>query len=220
MRKIVTLTLLTALAVTLAACGAAAASNSTNAAGGQTAASAPNAVGTLGPNNAPVPRLTRLLIGTFNLEETELAVTPDQAKALLPLWQAIRSLSASDTAASAEMAALEQQIQDTLTTEQQAQIATMPITRAEMQTLAEKLGITFNTGNRANASGTPVARGNGGFPPGGGGFPGGGPGPGGFQNLSPEQQTTLEARRASRPNLGVPAPFVEALIQLLEAKAK
>jgi len=222
-----TLTLLAALAVTLAACGASAASNSTHAAGGQAAASAPNAVGTPGPNNAALPVLTQLLIGTFKLEDTELAVTPEQAKTLLPLWQAVRSLSNNDTAASAEMTALEKQIQETMTTEQTAQINALQLTRADLQTLAGDLGITFGGGNRANASGTPVARGSGGFPPDGGAFPGGGfpgggafPPGGGLQNLTPEQQATLEARRASRPNLSVPAPFVEALIRLLETKAQ
>ena len=34
---------------------------------------------------------TRLALGTFRLEETEHAVTPEQAAAMLPLWKAIQS---------------------------------------------------------------------------------------------------------------------------------
>ncbi len=225
MRKIMTLTLLAALVVTLAACSAAAASNSTNATGGQTVAGTPNAAGTPSPNNASLSVLTKLLIGTFKLEDTELAVTPDQAKTLLPLWQAVQSLSNSSTAATAEMTALEKQIQETMTTEQMGQINALQLTRADLQTLAGELGISFGGGNRANATGTPGAQA---FS--GGGFPGGGAPPGGgvpldggappSGSLSTEQQATLEASRASRPNVGVPTQFLDALIQLLEAKAQ
>jgi len=223
MRRIMTLTLLAALAVMLAACGAAAASTSSSSTSGQVAASTPNAGGTPVPNNAPLPVLTRLLIGTFKLEDTELAVTPDQAKTLLPLWQAVRSLGSSSTTAAAEMTALEKQIQDTLTAEQMDRINAMPLTRADLQTLAGDLGISFGNGNRANATGTPGAQTfpdggfpDGGFPGGGGGPPDGGAPPGG--NLTTEQQATLEARRASQPNVGVPTQLLDALIQLLEAK--
>jgi hypothetical protein len=210
-----TLTLLAALAVTLAACSATATS-STDATGGQTAASTANAAGTPVPN-ASLPVLTRLLIGTFKLEDTELAVTPDQAKTLLPLWQAVRSLGSSSTTATAEMTALEKQIQETLTAEQMDRINAMPLTRADLQTLAGDLGISFGSGNQANATGTPGAQTfpDGGFP-GGGIPPDGGAPPGG--SLTTEQQATLEARRASQPNVGVPTQFLDALIQMLEAK--
>jgi hypothetical protein len=166
------------------------------------------------------------LIGTFKLEDTDLAVTPDQAKTLLPLWQAVRSLGSSSTTAAAEMTALEQQIQEALTAEQMDRINAMPLTRADLQTLAGELGISFGGGNRANATGTPGAQtfpgggfqGGGGAPPDGGIPPDGGVPPGG--NLTTEQQATLEARRASQPNVGVPTQFLDALIQMLEAKGQ
>ncbi len=232
MRKIVTFISCAMLAVALAACSAAATSGSTSSTGGQAAAGTPNAAGTPVPNNAPLPTLSKLLIGTFKLEDTDLAVTPDQAKTLLPLWQAVRSLSNSDTTAAAEMTALENQIQETLTTEQMDQINAMQLTRADLQTLAGELGLSFGGGNRPNATGTPSAGGfpgggfagsgappDGGGPPGGGGVPpDGGVSPGG--NLTTEQQATLEASRASRPNVGVPTQFLDALIQLLETKAQ
>lgn|SRR5574341_214407 len=231
MRKIVILISCATLAVALAACSAAATSGSTSSTGGQAAAGTPNAAGTPVPNNAPLPTLSKLLIGTFKLEDTDLAVTADQAKTLLPLWQAIRSLSNSDTTAAAEMTALEKQIQETLTTEQMDQINAMQLTRADLQTLGGELGLSFGGGNRANATGTPSAGGfpgggfSGGAPPDGGGPPGGGGAPpdGGFSpggSLTTEQQATLEARRASQPNVGVPTQFLDALIQLLETKAQ
>ena len=226
MRKTIPFILCATLALALVACSAAAtASSSTGATGGQAAVGTSNAVGTPGPNNAPLPTLTKLLIGIFKLEDTELVVTSEQAKSLLPLWQAVRSLSNSDTAASAEMAAVEQQIQDTLTPEQMDQINAMQLTRADLQTLAGELGISFGGGNRANATGTPGA---GGFP--GGGFPGGGAppdggfpgGPGGFPGgatPNPELQATLQARRAGQQGLGVPPQLLDALIELLGSKA-
>ncbi len=221
MRRIMTLTLLAALAVMLAACSATATS-STDATGSQTAAAA----GTPIPNNVSLPVLTQLVIGTFKLEDTELAITPDQATTLLPLWLAVRSLSASDTAASEEMAALEQQIQDTMTTEQTDQINAMQLTRADLQTLAGELGATFGNDNQASTTGTPGAQAfpDGGVPPDGGALPDGGiPLDGGALpsgSLTTEQQATREASGASQPNVSVPSAFVDALIQLLEAKAQ
>ena len=226
MRKTIPFILCATLALALVACSAAAtASSSTGATGDQAVVGTPNAVGTPGPNNAPLPTLTKLFIGIFKLEDTELAITSDQAEILLPLWQAVRSLSNSDTAASAEMAAVEQQIQDALTPEQRDQINAMQLTRADLQTLAGELGISFGGGNRANA--TPGAGGfpgggfpgGGGLPPDGGGFPGG---PGGFPGgatPNAELQATLQARRAGQQGLGVPPQLLDALIELLGSKA-
>ena len=237
MRKTIPFILCATLALALVACSAAAtASSSTGATGGQAAVGTPNAVGTPGPNNAPLPTLTKLLIGIFKLEDTELAVTSEQAKTLLPLWQAVRSLSNSDTAASAEMAAVERQIQDTLTPEQMDQINAMQLTHADLQTLAGELGISFGSGNRANATpgaggfpgggfpgGAPLdggaPPGGGGLPPDGSGFPGG---PGGFPGgatPNAELQATLQARRAGQQGLGVPPQLLDALIELLGSKA-
>src|SRR5574341_1639697 len=193
MRKIVILISCATLAVALAACSAAATSGSTSSTGGQAAAGTPNAAGTPVPNNAPLPTLSKLLIGTFKLEDTDLAVTADQAKTLLPLWQAIRSLSNSDTTAAAEMTALEKQIQETLTTEQMDQINAMPLTRADLQTLAGGLGVSSGGGSQASTTGTTSAQALSGGAPADGGMPpdGGVPLDGGFSpdgSLTTEQQ--------------------------------
>jgi hypothetical protein len=100
-----TLTLLAALAVMLTAYSAAATSSSTSSTGGQAAVGTPNAAGTPVPNTASLPTLSKLLIGTFKLEDTNLAVTPDQAKTC-PCGRPLRNLSNSDTTAAAEMTAL------------------------------------------------------------------------------------------------------------------
>ena len=49
--------------------------------------------------NMPVEQ--KLAIGTLKLEGTDLAVTADQAKTLLPLWKAVKTMS-TDSNTSAE----------------------------------------------------------------------------------------------------------------------
>jgi hypothetical protein len=214
MQKNISVVLCVVLLGLLVACSSASAATSQEAdsVGSQVA-------GTPAPDSFQVSTLTRLLIGTFQLEDTAQAVTAEQAQALLPLWQAVQGLSQSDTAASAEMTALEQQIQATLTAEQLSTINAMEITPEDMQALMQDLGLTF--GNFGDGTPQPGGFTGGNGPPGGGFIGGDGPPGGGFnpQDLSPEQQATLEARRADRAGLGVPAPLLNALIELLEARA-
>jgi hypothetical protein len=232
MRKTIPLLFAVALIILLAACSAAAPTSTSSEAANQTAAAPVE--GTPGLFGE-VPTLTRLLIGTVRLDETAYAVTPEQARSFIPLWQAVVSLSSSDTTASAEMTALEKQIERTFTSEQTGAMDAMQISRADLQSAGEALGITFGAGDRSDSNGTPSApRGDasgggfvigGGAPPEGGFVPGGGLGPGGAggfggpQNLTTEQLATMEARRASRPSLDVPTPLIEALIRWLEARA-
>jgi hypothetical protein len=61
---------------------------------------------------------SQLAAGIISLEGTGQAVTAAQAAELLPLWQAVKSLSTSDTVSSAEMAAVYDQILSVLTSDQ------------------------------------------------------------------------------------------------------
>ncbi|MBL8107970.1 MAG: hypothetical protein JNJ72_20545, partial [Anaerolineales bacterium] len=90
MKKTLTSTLIL-LAFILSACGA----SQTNTPGAQTM-----------PGSGELPEITKLVIGTLNLKGTGNAVTPEQAKELLPLWQVYLSLLKSDTAAQEEIDAL------------------------------------------------------------------------------------------------------------------
>jgi hypothetical protein len=119
--------------------------------------------------------------------------------------------------AEAELQAVFNQIQDTMTSEQISAIADLQLTGEEMAQLMENLGLSFGFGGSGFGDLTPeqqataqaARESGGGFPggdfPGGGGFPGGGnrggqaglPGADGGQ-ISPEQQATIEARRAER----------------------
>jgi hypothetical protein len=228
MNKILSLLTLT-LALMLAACGAGTAQTTSD----QTDAATPGPAASASPLTAnyenALPIQTQLIVGTFKLEETDLALTSDEAAALLPLWQAVRALSASDTAASEELNAVVVQIQETMRPEQLNAIAGMQLTREDMSSLFQELGLAPVRAGQPGASGTPApGAAGGGFPPGGGfpggdGFPAGGfPGGGAGQNLSPEQQATLQALRENNPNGGggFNNRLVDELIELLEAKAE
>ncbi|MBE9473899.1 MAG: hypothetical protein IMY85_03345, partial [Chloroflexi bacterium] len=65
-----------------------------------------------------LPISAQLGFGTLLLEDSEYAVDPLQAAELLPLWKAARSLNQSETVAEAELEAVFNQIQDTMTSEQ------------------------------------------------------------------------------------------------------
>jgi len=184
-------------------------------------------------NSQELPLSTKLAIGTLKLENTDLAVTSEQAANLLPLWQVFNSLNGSDTTAPEEVTAVTEQIQEAMTSEQMQAIEEMALTDQDIFASMQELGLT--NAPQVNAEGTPQA--GGGFPngqgPGGGGFPGGDPpdgGPpgggagGGFggEGLSQEQIATAQARRAEGGGTGfgnrMMTPLVEALIELLESK--
>jgi hypothetical protein len=183
-------------------------------------------------NAQELPLSTKLAIGTLKLEGTTSAITPTQAKDLLPLWQVYSSLITSDTAAQEEKDALAQQIQETMTADQIKAIDAMNLTQREVFTSMQALGIAPQFGGSNN--GTTQQNGNttrgngqgqgGNFPP--GGFPGGGPGGfgGNGTQLNPEQIATAQARRAANGNGGgfnnnrLLTPLIGAVIKLLESK--
>jgi len=146
----------------------------------------------------------QLALGTLQLEQTDLAVNEQSASELLPLWQALQSLSNSDTAAELEINAVINQIQDTMDVEQISAIAEMKLTEASMTAMVESGEIAFGRGNFDGARGEGRTGGfAGGGPGGGGGFLGGGPGggPGGLPggdrgNLSEDDIATRQARFA------------------------
>jgi hypothetical protein len=152
----------------------------------------------------------QLALGTMQLEDTDLALDESQATELLPLWRAVQSLANSDTAATAEVEAVINQIQDTMAPEQIAAIAAMELTEESLTTMIENQDLAFGLGGRGFPGGGFSTDGSGDDPgggPGGGDFffgggpgggpggPGGGPG-GGFGNLSEDDIATRQARFA------------------------
>jgi hypothetical protein len=147
----------------------------------------------------------QLALGTLQLEDTDLAVDQALAGDLLPLWQVLQSLANSDTTAEAELAAVVNQIQDTMDPAQVQAIAAMELTEERLNTMLEEGELAFGGGFRGagGPGGEDGAPGGGGFfrggPPGGPG--GGGPGGGGFfggrpggGNLSEDDIATRQAQ--------------------------
>ncbi len=113
---------------------------------------------------------TQLALGILRLEGTPQAVTPVQAKSLLPLWQAFQGSALQDQT---EQNAVLKQIEGTLTAEQVQAIAAMRLTNDDMRTWMDEHGMQFRF---AGAPGTPG--------------PGGGP-----SGMTDEQRAAFQATR-------------------------
>lgn len=88
---------------------------------------------------------SQLAFGILLLDGTTNAVTPEQAKTLLPLWQAIITLSGDSATASEELTAVQDQIVATLTTEQLQSIAAMQITNTDLSAFYAEYGVVLPT---------------------------------------------------------------------------
>lgn len=219
---------LSAFVVVLAACGKGAVEQEDGLGdGSQAAASESRQAARLeqGGERA-MPVQMQLMLGTLQLESTDLAVDSNQASELVPLWKALRSLSNSDTAAQAEIEAVINQIQDTMTPEQIEAIAALELAQEDMRTIIQELGLEFGPPEGFEGSGA------GGFFPGGGGqFGGGGGGPfggggplGGFQggdgNFDFEEAATARAEAGFEGFGGRAGGFLmDPLIEMLEQRA-
>jgi hypothetical protein len=221
-----------ALALSIAACG----STSSSSAGSAN----PDRLNTNYDKALPVE--TQLVLGTLKLEGAPQAVDPAMAAQLLPLYTLLQQLTTSGSAAQAEIDAVLEQIQSTMTTDQIHAIAAMKLTQTEMADYFRSAGRFSASGTRtpgaANGADVPgggfVIEGNG--PP--AGFEGGGPsfgsegGPGnggpstsrnGGSGLSQNQIATLRAQRTGTPGYqgtGTPSFLINQLIQLLQKKAQ
>lgn len=139
----------------------------------------------------------QLLVGTLQLEGTPSAVTTDQVAELLPLWQMIKALSGSGTSAQAEIDAVLDQIQETMSIEQIQAIRDMQITSTDYQAQMAAMGFTVGMNSE-----------------GGSGQPGQG------ANLSDEEKATRQAERAAAggSSTGGKNALVDRLIETLQSK--
>lgn len=87
----------------------------------------------------------QLAYGTLKLEGSENTVTAEQAKTLLPFWQALKTLAGSSTASDEEITALQNQIVEALTPQQLQAIAGMQITNAHLNAYYAEFGIVMPT---------------------------------------------------------------------------
>jgi len=181
-----------------------------------------------------LPVNSQLALGTIKLKDTPDAITAEQAAVLLPLWQALQTLSTKTTASQIEVNALIGQIQETMKPNQLQTIAGFKLTQADTQAVLQALG---GANGFAGRNGTPVARtpgatgGNRGGNAGGNfnGPPDGGGGPGGFggaipgggaaaggATVSPSIQATARAQAGSqRAQIGN-TMFFNAVVIYLE----
>jgi uncharacterized protein YceK len=169
----------------------------------------------------------KLAVGMLNLEGTDLSITAAQAKDLLPLWQAVKSLNAEKTTASEEMAALYVQIQETMTSDQIQYIDKLDLTSDELDTLMQKYELqtvqaTQNQTTTTNNSNS----GGGGGPQ--GGVPGldmppdaglGGLTSGGPSSSQTTTQTQAPAQSSSVSLANSNLVFADAVITLLKQRA-
>ncbi len=187
----------------------------TNAASGQSSLSLSMQAGIFYP----------LALGTLNLEGTDLAVTPQQAATLLPLWQAADNLVTAGNATAEDQEAAFQQIQDAMTAEQVQAIQSMNLSGQNMLDLAQKLGIEMPAGQ---ATLTPeqqatmdAARANG-QPPAGTPGPAGPPGAQGTPLPGGPQGMAGNGTPAAPPGMraGFETAFYQAVIDLLQQKTQ
>ena len=208
-------------------------------------ASASSSSGTTGqqgqgqpPSMANQPLEQKLALGTLRLEGTSNAITAGQAKTLLPLWKAVKSLSSSSNTSAAEMSAVYKQIEDTMTAQQVQAIKDLNLNQTDMQALMKQYGIqapqmpvgtpvarsqSSSSGSSGSAAGQAGDPGAGGPPPGadlGGGLP---PDAGGFPVGQPNAQGTprVMGTPGARPGFGggMNSMFIDPLIKTLEQRA-
>lgn len=87
----------------------------------------------------------QLAYGTLKLDGSANAITAEQAASLLPLWQAILSLSGDSTTATEEINAVQDQIVSAMTEEQMKAISDMQITNAGLNVFYAEYGIVLPT---------------------------------------------------------------------------
>lgn len=172
----------------------------------------------------------QLALGIVQLEGTDLAVDEAKAAELLPLWQALTSLTNSDTAAPVEIEAVVKQIEETMSPAQIEAIAAMALTTDSLTDLQSSGGLGFGGFGRGaaatNGDSEATNRGSGGGFPGGpggdfagGGFPGG-PG-GGFGGGAALDEDAISTRQAQFAASGVSVEdrvLLNAVVRLLQTK--
>jgi hypothetical protein len=207
MKKWMLVSIVISLVLALTACGSA--QNSNAAASGSTA----------------LPLEGQLLVGTFKLESTDLAVSSDQAAQLLPLWETLQSLESSGTAASQEIDAVVSQIESNMSPQQTSSITAMKLTQQDLATAAADTGASSTPSSSANTANASSAQPQAGVSAPGGGNPptdmgGGMPASTGAQTTGQTQTGTAQAvtGQSTGTTNQVSSALIIALVELLKKK--
>jgi hypothetical protein len=181
----------------------------------QTTGTAPSSSG----NAGELPAQTKLILGTISLEETDNAVTAEQAKELLPMFYVLQDLNESDTAAQEEIDGLVNQIQETLTADQTQAIDDMSLSMRDVFALTNGNSGSKNSSDASSTSG--ANGGEMGGPPDMGGMPGGGPGgmPGGMTSTGTTSSSS-DTSAAPVMDTSTPSALFDAVIELLQKKVQ
>jgi hypothetical protein len=183
---------------------------------------------TVAVSEGSLPTVSQLAVGTFRLESTEQAVTAEQAKELLPLWKAYRSLSGNASSSQAEIQALVKQVQSAMSEEQLSVITALGLDAEDLSVLMQEQGIDTASVQENNSSssasktqstsgggGAPMGGVEGGAPPDAGGMPGGEMPAGGTSSGA----QASGAAPSGAGNAVVSTALLDALVNMLAAKA-
>jgi uncharacterized protein YceK len=170
----------------------------------------------------------KLAVGMLKLEGTDLSITAAQAKDLLPLWKAVKSLNAEKTTAAEEMVALYVQIQETMTSDQIQYIDKLDLTSDELDTLMQKYEVQIEQTTQSQMTTTHDNNSYGGGGPQGcvpgldmppdaglGGLTSGGP----ASSQSTTQQAPVPAQSSNISLANSNVLFANTVIKLLEQRA-
>ncbi|HVN16864.1 MAG TPA: hypothetical protein VMT73_14070 [Anaerolineales bacterium] len=100
---------------------------------------------------------TKLILGILKLEDTDQAVTKEQATKLLPRWQLYQQLSISGTAAQEEYDAVLSDIKTAMTSAQLSTIDEMNLTQQDVTAVVSKQNVSqmsTSSSQQSSASGT------------------------------------------------------------------
>ena len=133
------LALLLGLLISLVGCGSPA-----SPAAAPAAATTPSAAtgGLTEDYNDALSVRNQLAYGTLKLEGSAETITAEQAAKLLPLWQALKTLSASSTSATEEVTAVQSQISAAMAPAQVSVIAGLKLTNAMLQAYYVEIGVS------------------------------------------------------------------------------
>jgi hypothetical protein len=156
----------------------------------------------------------KLGVGLLKLEGTQQAVTAEQAAALLPLWQAVKSIQSESTASDSEIQALYAQIQESLTSEQVQAIQSMTFSESEIAALIQQ-GSSQTAKSQSSSSQTFAQSGGPMGGPGGGGDPMmmGADMSGASASTTPQASSAIQAITNTRDTNYMVADAVIALLQ-------
>jgi hypothetical protein len=223
-KKIIAIGIFLVLTISIVACSGVSIPGATS--------SAQKASQTQSTTNSQLTVQEKLGVGILKLEETSLAVTADQATTLLPLWKAIKSLGADQNASQAEVQALYQQVEESLTSEQVQAIEQLTWTQDDLNTMMQQYGAQAaqsSTSTSKSTSSTSAASAAQGQPPDAGAMAGGGPGgmPGGDMTgampvdaqTGAQVQTTQSAQPAVNTTMNLNLLFADSVVTLLKQSA-